>query len=78
LIREHNRSLWPPVLCTLSDVQNEPCTHSWQGNLATGAQLRTVSVHMLAMVQMAWRGQSSAYRVLTEFTCWASIRLDLR
>jgi len=23
-----------------------------------GAQLRTVSVHMLAMVQMQWRGQS--------------------
>jgi hypothetical protein len=41
----------------LSDVQNEPCTHPWQGNLATGAQLRTASMHMLAMVQMGRRGQ---------------------
>jgi hypothetical protein len=45
-------------LCTLSDFQNEPCTHFWQGNLATGTLLRTVSVHMLAIVQMEWRAQS--------------------
>jgi hypothetical protein len=58
LIREHNRSLWPPVLCTLSDVQNEPCTHPWQGNLANRATLRTISIYMLAVVQMEQRGQS--------------------
>jgi hypothetical protein len=41
-----------------------------------GAQLRTVSVHMLAMVQMEWRALHSAYRVLTEFACRASIWFD--